>query len=225
METLRGNQTNPRFNSFNPMMESTNPPISAIQRPMVQHNHERLDELNSRLSQRLYPDYEIPASFDPRPIETKYTVLGKTTDPCTTNEVSIKDVSSANSSIEKNFIPATRRGDPNWFLANIDTETILRNQVFPLQKGGVAPQATYIPDSRSELYNNIMPTNSNYVEQPYPLLFEITKFAQNRRQPADGAIDDRNSYIKQNKLSPAFKSLSARATNNSKLFYINTRSK
>jgi hypothetical protein len=186
---------NPPFNL--PIYSNTAPPIDAINTPLVQNNQWRLDELNMRLSSRIYPDYVIPQSITPRPIETRQTVLGKTTDPRNLlSETNIVKYSVANSSINDNFICGDN-GEPNWFLANIDTETILRNQCFALQKGGVAPQATYIPSSDSELYRPTLPINTNVVAQPYPYLFRHMQFSENRRIPAAkrNGGDTRNQYI------------------------------
>ena len=167
-----------------------------MQTHLVQNNQWRLDELNSRLSSRIYPDYVIPQSITPRPIETRQTILGKSIDPrnLIKDTTEIIKYSPNNSSIYKNFLCGDN-GEPNWFLANIDTETILRNQCFALQKGGVAPQATFMPDTNSELYRPTLPINSNPVEQPFPFLFERSQFSKNKRCPVKGGYDVRNKYI------------------------------
>lgn len=184
------------MNSRNPLSIPTNVPFNVPQLPpLVQNNQWRLDELNARLSSRIYPDLVIPQSITPRSVETRQTILGKSTDP-RTNAVEMNIYPVANSSIRDNFISGDT-GEPNWFLANIDTETVLRNHCFALQKGGVAPQATYIPASNSELYKTTLPFNTNVVEQPFPHLFEKTQFRENGRNPVKGVntSDDRNKYI------------------------------
>jgi hypothetical protein len=172
--------------------------LPSITTPLVKNNEWHLDELNLRLSSRIYPDYVVPLSIDPRAIETRQTVLGKSTDPRNVlPSVDIVRYPVANSSVADNFI-AGDRGEPNWFLSNINTETILRNQCFALQKGGVAPQATYIPASNSELYRTFLPVNMRPVEQPFPHLFEKTQFRRNPRAPKTANkwdIDARNNYI------------------------------
>jgi hypothetical protein len=69
-----------------------------------------------------------------------------------------------------NFNPGTHRAPPSGFLNNIDTETILRNQMFALQRGG--EQGVYIPSSQSDLYNLRVPTGSQTDQQPHPDLFK-----------------------------------------------------
>lgn len=184
---------NPPFNLLSSSI--TSPPIDAINIPLVKNNQWQLDELNFRLSSRIYPDYIIPQSITPRSIETRQTILGKSLDPRNLfKKTDIIKYSEINSSLSNNFICGDK-GEPNWFLANVDTETILRNQYFALQKGGVAPQATFIPDSNSELYRSKLPYNTNVVEQPFPLLFENTQFRENQRKPTNGDYDIRNKYI------------------------------
>jgi hypothetical protein len=175
-----------------PYTSITSPPINTTT-PVVYNNKYRLDELNDRLLSRIYPDYIIPQSISPIPIETRHTILGQSIDPRKSSEVEIIKYSPLNSSISNNFICGDR-GEPNWFLANIENENILRNQYFALQKGG-APQGVYIPSSTSELYRPQLPINTKPVEQPFPHLFEKTQFNQNRRIPNDGNMDLRNKYI------------------------------
>lgn len=171
----------------------TSPPIDAINTPLVKNNEYRLNELNDRLLSRIYPDYIIPQSFSSIPIETRQTILGQSIDPRISSEIEIIKYPPLNSSISNNFICGDR-GEPNWFLANIDNESILRNQCFALQKGG-APQGVYIPNSNSELYRPDLPTNTTPVKQPFPHLFEKTQFNQNQRIPNNGGSDLRNKYI------------------------------
>jgi len=172
-----------------------NPAPAEWLEPYIENNHHRLDELNHRLNKRVYPDFEIAQSISPRPVETKYTILGKSNDPRVALPVEpIKGYSQNSASINHNFICGDV-GEPTWFLKNIDTETILRNQTFALQSGGVAPQATFIPSSKSELYGVKLPHNTNVVEQPFPFLFEHTRFDANRRAPQKGNVDTRNKYI------------------------------
>jgi hypothetical protein len=174
-----------------------NPHIPTFNTPLIENNHWRLDELNTRLTSRIYPDAVVPQSIAPRSVETRQTILGKSLDPRNVEPITpMTAYPPSNSSVYGNFIPGDS-GEPNWFLANIDTETILRNQCFALQGDGVAPQATYIPASNSELYKVMLPYNTNYVEQPFPHLFERTAFSPNQRTPVVGVntADTRNHYI------------------------------
>jgi hypothetical protein len=192
METHSRNQ----FNLPREMSSVTSPPIDAINTPLVFYNHWRTDELNARLASRIYPDMVIPQSISSRPNETRQTILGKSTDPRNTT-TAIVGHSYAASSIQDNFICGDK-GEPNWFLANIDTETILRNQTFALQKG--CAQSTYMPASNSELYRPKMPVNSTPLVETHPRLFEKMRFSENVRAGVAGRRDlfpddTRNQYI------------------------------
>jgi hypothetical protein len=189
------------FGQYNlPMAMSsvTSPPIDAINTPLVFYNHWRTDELNARLASRIYPDMVIPPSISGRPDETRQTILGKSVDPrLGKTPIPIIGHRFAASSIHDNFICGDH-GEPNWFLANIDTETILRNQTFALQKECI--QSTYIPSSDSELYRPTVPIIGTPVLQPYPHLFEKTRFSENVRATLANRRDlfpndSRNQYI------------------------------
>ena len=170
----------------------------SLHTPLVFNNNWRTDELNSRIASRLYPDLVIPQSISPQPTETRQTVFGKSVDPrnLDKNVAAINGFSLAASSIHDNFICGDG-GEPLWFLANIDTESVLRNQTFALQKD--CPQSTYMPASNSELYRPTVPINSGPIlEQPHPFLFERTRFSKNIRHPRDSATTDtRNGFIRE----------------------------
>ena len=212
-------QNNIPFNLPIPTNSITYPPLDPIYTPLILNNQSRLDELNLRLSNRFFPDYIIPQSITPRPIETRQTILGKSIDP--RNSYPLTDIikyPEINSSISKNFISGDK-GEPNWFLANIDTETILKNQCFALQKGDGSPQANYIPSNNSELYKPTLPHNSNIVIQPYPYLFKNMQFNENKRKPINIYNDPRNQYI----INTFTSELSSNTNNNiqyrKKIFY------
>jgi hypothetical protein len=67
------------------------------------------------------------------------------------------------------FAPIQSRGPVDGYLSHVNDESDLRNQFFALQS---APQATYIPSSKSDLYQVRMPDPSHTEQQPYPKLFD-----------------------------------------------------
>jgi hypothetical protein len=135
--------------------------------------NERVDELNDRMSTRHFPDSPLQPNFDPRSIPTKYSKF-----PIVNRRKSFQEpvVPYLDYNQKINFNPGTHRAPPSGFLNNIDTETILRNQVFALQKGG--EQGVYIPSSKSDLYNVSVPGGSITEPQPYPNLFYRGQFDQ-----------------------------------------------
>jgi hypothetical protein len=85
-------------------------------------------------------------------------------------------------SVSNNFNPATRNGPPDYYLNNVDVETMLRNQHVSLQKG--ANQGVYVPSSSSDLYNvNVMNVSGHAVNtHPHKHLFNTFQYSNNREQ-------------------------------------------
>jgi len=128
--------------------------------------HARLDELNTRLFDRIIPSTELQPNFDPRPVSTKYGIFPML-DGHSPATVPIRQM--ADYSTEMVFAPMTAKGPVDGFFANVDTESKLRFQFFALQHG--AGQNIYIPSSQSDLY--ITPAAVGRQEtQPYEGLFE-----------------------------------------------------
>ena len=71
---------------------------------------------------------------------------------------------------EQVFAPIQAKGPSDYFLANVDAESTLRNQFFALQHG--ADAGVYVPSSNSDLYRVHVPTYSHPDAQPFPSLFQ-----------------------------------------------------
>jgi hypothetical protein len=129
----------------------------------------RVDELNDRMFSRYFSDVALEPNYDPRPVPTKYSHF-----PIVDRRVpaTVKPSVFLNYHVELNFNPGTRNAPVSGYFANIDTETILRNQAFALNHG--ADQSVYIPSSKSDLYNVSVVHRPS--EQPYPGLFEQPQF-------------------------------------------------
>jgi hypothetical protein len=130
--------------------------------------NERVDELNSRIKERQFPDSPLEPMFAPRSVPTKYSHFPIINRRKPMNEPAIPYLEYN----IVNFNPGTQRAPPSGILTNIDTETILRNQTMALQK---ADQAVYVPSSASDLYNVTVVSKPG--EQTHPLLFERPTFA------------------------------------------------
>lgn len=132
---------------------------------------ERVDEINDRMKERVYPDSPLQPNFSPRPIPTKYSVfpIVNRRTPSKATYIPYPDYNS-----EINFNPGNSSAPVSGYINNIDVETILRNQTTCLQHG--AEQGVYIPTTNSDLYNvSVVSKPSN---QPCPLLFETYEFNQ-----------------------------------------------
>jgi hypothetical protein len=129
--------------------------IDGLHRGLYTGQHERLDEINERVQQRHFSDQPLQANFDPRPIPTKYSMF-PIINRRAPSEIQIQPVQPH--VVENNFNPATRKYPYQTYLANLDTETMLRNQSVALQRN--MDTGTYIPASSSELYLPSVPQGS-----------------------------------------------------------------
>jgi hypothetical protein len=137
---------------------------------IIYGQHARLDELNTRLFDRVLPTGGgLQPNFDPRPVSTKYAhfpiISGHS--PTTEPIRQMPDYST-----EGTFAPMTTRGPVDGFLVNVDTESQLRHQFFALQRG--AGQDIYIPSSHSDLY--VTTAVGRQETQPYLGLFNKESF-------------------------------------------------
>jgi hypothetical protein len=132
---------------------------------------ERTDELNQRMQSRHFPDVGLAPNYDPRPVPTKYShfpIVDRRAKPSVPMRPYLDHV------VELNFNPGTSRGPSAGYFANVDKETVLRNQAFALQHG--ADQGVYVPSSQSDLYKVTVVSRPGEA-QPFPQLFEAPQFA------------------------------------------------
>jgi hypothetical protein len=127
---------------------------------------DRVNELNTRIQLRQFPDNPLRPNFDPRPVPTKYSIFP------IIDRKSIPKTPMHSYLDNSGFVPVSHNGPPKPFLENIDTETILRNQTVALQHG--AGQGVFVPSYQSDLYMNPVYSNPYYAisaRQPHPELF------------------------------------------------------
>jgi len=110
------------------------------------------NELNTRLENRNTPSQPLQPLFDFRPLSTKYTIMHGFDKP-------IQRVQQTTYDPYQVFNPGDR-APIDYFMRNVDVESTLRSQFFALQN---APQAVYVPELNSQLYENSMA----YSESPY----------------------------------------------------------
>ena len=124
----------------------------------------RTKELSDRIFQRNVPRQHMQMYFTPRSVETRQVYMPMldcrkpNNTPC--ESLPIFDV---------NTMYAPSDSLPfNGFQNNVDTESKLRNIIFPIQK---AAQSKFIPNSSSDLYvNSYLTLNNNSKNNPHPLL-------------------------------------------------------
>jgi hypothetical protein len=141
------------------------------------------EELNGRISDRNIPSNQLQAQYDIRPLSTKYAMM-PIFDRRPIPTVSIQTMPTYN--IETTFNPGNSQGPWSGFATNINDESRLRNQFFALQRG--AAQSCYIPSKDSDMYETRVSANKQE-KQPFPLLFEKSKFAPFNPCPKDNGIN------------------------------------
>lgn len=143
--------------------------LFGVHKGLISGQFDRVDELNDRMSSRSFPERELQPNFSPRPVPTKYSLF-PVIERRTPATEPIREMSRH--SVANNFNPATRNGPVSTYLANVDTETILRNQTVAIQHG--ADQGVYVPTSNSDLYNT--QAFGRFEDQTHPLLFERQQY-------------------------------------------------
>jgi hypothetical protein len=107
-----------------------------------------IDEFNTRLNGRMFSDSPLEPNLSMRAVPTKYTVFPIVNHRKPLTEEKLNYVTYNQ---QMNFTPAVSKGPVSGYINNVDSETILRNQTFGLQRG--MGQDLYVPSSNSELYN------------------------------------------------------------------------
>ena len=128
--------------------------------------HERTDELNERIHQRIHVDSPLQPLYHPRPAMTKYSLF-PTIDQRTSSQIPLHtylDYSTTTS-----FAPIQSNGPVDGYIQNVSVECDLRNQYYALSS---ANQRYFVPSSNSDLYRNRPVNGSLHEPQPYPNLFE-----------------------------------------------------
>jgi hypothetical protein len=125
---------------------------------------------NQRIADRNIPSQPLQTYLDVRPVQTKYTLLPIVdVQPPATVEIKVQPTYNTS----KIFSPGNRESPWSGFATNVDVESVLRSQIFALQK---CSQAIYVPSSTSDLYVTHMmeekdlsrhPLFVSYASSPY----------------------------------------------------------
>jgi hypothetical protein len=120
------------------------------------------DVMNMNAFEHQIHRQNIEYKFDPRPVVTRYVKNPSTI------QGPLFEVQNASQEKHLSFLPNSKTGTFHGYARNVDSETVLRNQTFALQK---CDQAQYIPDSSSDLYNPTLMNRSAPIN--HPLLFKV----------------------------------------------------
>ena len=141
------------------------------------NHHDRLGEINTRISERNIPSAALRPSFNVRPISSKYAMMPiLETRPAPTVPLQ----SYQQFSTEAVFNPGNSKAPWRGWAERVNVESSLRNQYFALQR---SDRAVYVPNSDSDLYK--VSIFARDVEQPNPYLFDngATNFASMNPNP------------------------------------------
>jgi hypothetical protein len=153
-------------------------PIYGVQQGLTSGQFARTEELNARVASRQFSDRPLAPNFDPRPVPTKYALFPMMDRRTSPTEPIVRMPAH---SVADNFSPATQNGPVGTYLANVNTETILRNQTVALQKG--AEQGVYVPSSKSDLYRTMVYGRTE--TQTHPDLFSRAQYTTQTSEVID----------------------------------------
>ena len=142
------------------------------QQPNVSKIHQ---ETNARIYDRNIPSQMLQPYIDSRPVMTKYSYF-PIVDP--RKKINVPLIVQPTFNPHTVFNPGNTTSPWSGFASNINKESELRNQIYPLQK---CSQAVYVPSTKSDLYNY------GFTPKPTPqshsLLFEKDSFSQFNPNP------------------------------------------
>ena len=175
--------------------------MKATEYPNVLHSEDNLfikqkthtEEMNQKILDRYESDMPLAPNLSSRAIPTKYTYF-QVTPFQKESKIPVEEFPPHDSNT--NFTPPVSLGPYSGYIENIDTESDLRCQTNPLEKGN--PNSSYIPSSNSDLYK--VQITSKEMEQPYPLLFKKDDYAtsgQNNVSDLIGSKEFHNSTREQ----------------------------
>ena len=127
---------------------------------------ERQKIMNNRSYVRNIPSQPLQPYLESRSVLTKYSIM-PIVDP--RREIKTPLIQQATYNPEQIFNPGNACAPWSGFASNINQESDLRGQIYALQK---CSQATYVPNSKSSLYNVHWKNQGNSVTQPFPELFK-----------------------------------------------------
>lgn len=137
--------------------------------PSHDSTFQRQQQVYQRTWARNLPTAPLQPYLDARPVLTRYSFL-PVVDPRKPIEAAMQTY--ATYSPHTTFNPGNGTAPWSGYAANVNTESELRNQIYALQS---CPQAVYVPDSSSDLYQVRWNPNSGGqtapVQQPFPGLF------------------------------------------------------
>lgn len=135
-------------------------------------------QTNNRIYDRNIPSQMLQPYLDVRPVMTKYSYF-PIVDPRKPINVPLTQMPTYN--VHQVFNPGNSQSPWSGFASNINIESELRSQIYALQK---CSQASYVPNSNSDLYTYKFQTTSK--SNPHELLFRTDSFDSFNPNPSPG---------------------------------------
>ena len=137
---------------------------------------------NHRIYDRNIPSQPLQTYIDARPVLTKYSIM-PIVDPRKRESVPFRvDPTFSTDTV---FNPGNDFGPWSGYASNVNKESELKNIIFALQE---CSQATYIPSSKSDLYNVTWKPAVSQTQQPFPELFRSERFNNFNPNPNSDVI-------------------------------------
>jgi hypothetical protein len=129
------------------------------------------EQTNTRIYNRNIPSQPLQPYLDSRPVLTKYSIM-PIVDP--RQQIETPLIQRATYTPETIFNPGNDFGPWSGYATNVNHESELRNQIYALQS---CSQATYVPSSKSSLYDVKWKNKTDTTAQPFPDLFKQEQFS------------------------------------------------
>ena len=181
-------------------MENSKTTIPYVVQGLEVLRNDNADVLNKRIQSRYTTEIPLAPSFDPRPVQTKYTRFG-VQDEYRPTSVPIeqdmypewKNTQVTNQSKSPFTIP-TKNGPPLAYYMNLDKETALQRQgAYMFNSKNLEDDSVYQPPQQGDLYQN---QNAQYSggggsgeyspTESSPYLFVQPQFSNTRTAPSSG---------------------------------------
>jgi hypothetical protein len=143
---------------------------------------QKQNTINNRIYSRNIPSQQLQPYLDARPVLTKYSIM-PIVDPRKNIDTPLMQTKLYEP--EKVFNPGNDFGPWSGYALNVNKESDLRNQFYGLQ---TCSQSIYVPNSNSDLYNNIQWNNDGSTNQQFPYLFRDEKFCPFNPNPEPNKI-------------------------------------
>lgn len=137
---------------------------------------------NARANSRLLPSHPLQPYLSVAPVQTKFTIL-PVVDP--RKKINVNLTQQGTYFPDKMFNPGNNVGPWSGFASSVNTESMLRNQIYALQK---ASQSVYVPSSKSDLYEHAF--NTQKTTQSHDPLFHVFVPEQTHQVPLKDLMGD-----------------------------------